>query len=213
MDEIKKDHSVGAGTGAAAGAGAGALAGAALGPIGSAIGAVIGGIVGAKAGDEIAEEVNPTEYDAHWQREYQNASYYDDKYNWDDYAPAYGLGYHGKKGYRSQPFVEAAIALGASDRRVLLRHILPQLLPVLAMIFVLDFGTVMLAEAGLSFLGLGVQPPDASWGSMVADGREFVTAGAWWFFLTPGVAIFLTVFAANLTSRWAQELLGVTPHH
>ncbi len=114
--------------------------------------------------------------------------------------------------YREQPFVEAAIALGASDRRVLLRHILPQLLPVLAMIFVLDFGTVMLAEAGLSFLGLGVQPPNASWGSMVADGREFVTAGAWWFFLTPGIAIFLTVFAANLTSRWAQELLGVSTH-
>jgi peptide/nickel transport system permease protein len=112
--------------------------------------------------------------------------------------------------FRNQPFVEAAIALGASDTRVLLRHILPQLMPVLAMIFVLDFGTVMLAEAGLSFLGLGVQPPSASWGSMVADGRQFVTAGAWWFFLTPGLAILLTVFAANLTSRWAQELLGVS---
>jgi peptide/nickel transport system permease protein len=114
--------------------------------------------------------------------------------------------------FRNQPFVEAAVALGATNRRVLLRHILPQLLPVLAMIFVLDFGTVMLAEAGLSFLGLGVQPPNASWGSMVADGRQFVTAGAWWFFLTPGITIFLTVFAANLTSRWAQELLGVTTH-
>ena len=112
--------------------------------------------------------------------------------------------------YRSQPFVEAAQSLGATDTRVLVRHILPQLVPVLAMIFVLDFGTVMLAEAGLSFLGLGVQPPNASWGSMVADGRQFVTAGAWWFFLTPGIAIFLTVFAANLTARWAQELLGVT---
>lgn len=111
---------------------------------------------------------------------------------------------------RAQPFVEAAVALGASQRRVLFRHLLPQLLPLLVMITVLDFGTVMLAEAGLSFLGMGTQPPGASWGSMVADGREYVTAGAWWLFITPGVAVFLTVFAANLTSRWAQELLGIT---
>lgn len=109
---------------------------------------------------------------------------------------------------RTQPFVEAAVGLGATPARVLLRHVLPQLVPLLAMIFVLDFGTVMLAEAGLSFLGLGVQPPSASWGSMVADGREFVSSGAWWLFLTPGAAIFLTVFSANLTSRWVQSLLG-----
>lgn len=111
---------------------------------------------------------------------------------------------------REQPFVEAAVSLGATQRRVLFRHVLPQLLPLLVMITVLDFGTVMLAEAGLSFLGMGTQPPAASWGSMVADGREFVSAGAWWLFLTPGLAVFLTVFAANMTSRWAQELLGVT---
>jgi len=111
---------------------------------------------------------------------------------------------------RAQPFVEAASSLGASELRVLLRHVLPQLLPLLVMITVLDFGTVMLAEAGLSFLGMGTQPPAASWGSMVADGREFVAAGAWWLFITPGLAVFLTVFAANMTSRWVQELMGVT---
>lgn len=110
---------------------------------------------------------------------------------------------------RAQPFVEAAIALGASPTRVVLRHILPQLAPLLAMLAVLDFGTVMLAEAGLSFLGMGVQPPASSWGSMVDDGREFISSGAWWLFLTPGLAIFITVFAANLSSRWMQELLGV----
>ena len=114
---------------------------------------------------------------------------------------------------REEPYVEAAVALGASTPRLLWRHILPQMLPVLAMIAVLDFGTIMLAEAGLSFLGFGVQPPDASWGAMVADGRQFVNAGAWWLFLTPGLAIFLAVFAANLTSRWAQELLGTTHRH
>lgn len=111
---------------------------------------------------------------------------------------------------RRQPFVEAAIALGASPSRVLFRHILPQLSPLLAMLVVLDFGTVMLAEAGLSFLGLGVQPPSTSWGAMVNNGREFISSGAWWLFITPGLAIFITVFAANLTSRWAQELLGVS---
>jgi peptide/nickel transport system permease protein len=67
----------------------------------------------------------------------------------------------------------------------------------------------MLAEAGLSFLGMGVQPPAASWGSMVDNGREFVSAGAWWLFLAPGLAIFATVFAANVASRWAQESLGI----
>lgn len=111
---------------------------------------------------------------------------------------------------RAQPFVEAATGLGASELRILLRHVLPQLLPLLVMITVLDFGTVMLAEAGLSFLGMGTQPPSASWGSMVADGREFVAAGAWWLFIFPGLAVFITVFAANLTSRWAQELMGIT---
>ena len=110
---------------------------------------------------------------------------------------------------RTEPFVEAAVAIGASPTRVLLRHILPQLAPLLIMAAVLDFGTVMLAEAGLSFLGMGVQPPASSWGSMVNNGREFIASGAWWLFLIPGFAIFLTVFAANMTSRWAQELLGI----
>ncbi|HSM36031.1 MAG TPA: hypothetical protein VK837_06470 [Longimicrobiales bacterium] len=87
-----------------AGAGTGALVGAALGPVGSAIGAVIGGIAGAKASDEIAEAVNPTEYDAYWHREYKNADYYNADYTWDDYAPAYGLGYHGKRGFADRTF-------------------------------------------------------------------------------------------------------------
>jgi peptide/nickel transport system permease protein len=110
---------------------------------------------------------------------------------------------------RTEPFVEAAVAIGASPPRILMRHILPQLAPMLLMAAVLDFGTVMLAEAGLSFLGMGVQPPASSWGSMVNNGREFIASGAWWLFLVPGFAIFITVFAANMTSRWAQELLGV----
>ncbi|NNF12080.1 MAG: hypothetical protein HKN72_02585 [Gemmatimonadetes bacterium] len=96
MDELKKDHSVGAGTGAVAGAGTGAIVGAALGPVGSAIGAILGGIAGAKAGDSIAEAVNPTDYDDYWRNAFKNAPYYREGMEWEDYAPAYGLGYHGR---------------------------------------------------------------------------------------------------------------------
>jgi peptide/nickel transport system permease protein len=111
---------------------------------------------------------------------------------------------------RGQPFVEGAVALRASEGRVLLRHILPHLLPALLVTAVFEFAGVMLAEAGLSFLGLGVQPPDASWGLMLAQGQQFITGGAWWLVAVPGLAIFLVTFPANLASRWAQELLGVS---
>lgn len=101
---VKKDHSIGAGTGATAGAATGAVVGAAAGPIGSAIGAVLGGIAGAKAGDSIAEYVNPTEFDDYWRKSYKNADYYNSRYTWDDYAPAYGLGYHARDTFRGDKF-------------------------------------------------------------------------------------------------------------
>lgn len=104
MTDVKKDHSIGAGSGAAAGAITGAAIGAAAGPLGAGIGAIVGAIAGAKAGDSIAEVVNPTEYDAHWQNNYKNASYYQADKNWDDYAPAYGLGYHAKGSYRDKSY-------------------------------------------------------------------------------------------------------------
>lgn len=109
---------------------------------------------------------------------------------------------------REQVFVESALALGCTNRRVLFRHILPHLLPVLLVIAVFDFATVMLAEAGLSFLGLGVQPPSTSWGRLVADGQAFIYTGGWWLFLVPGLAIFLAVLSARLSSAWVQEWLG-----
>ncbi len=112
---------------------------------------------------------------------------------------------------RNQPFVEGAIAIGCSDKRILFRHILPQLSGVLSTFAVLDFVTVILAEAGLSFLGLGVQPPTSSLGRMVADGQEFLYTGGWWLFLIPGIAIFLIVLSANLTSKWIQEIVDHSP--
>ena len=97
--------------------------------------------------------------------------------------------------------IVAAVVAGCRQSRLLLRHLLPQLVPVLAVAAVLDFGSVMLAEAGISFLGFGVQPPDSSWGRMVAEGQTFVTTGAWWLFATPGLAIFITILSYNLAGE------------
>ncbi|MFC5571236.1 hypothetical protein ACFPN1_14315 [Lysobacter yangpyeongensis] len=104
MSDIKKDHSVGAGTGAIGGAVAGAAIGSAAGPAGSAVGAVVGGVVGAKAGDSIAEAVNPTEYTDHFQRAYTAAPYYIGGSEWRDYEPAYKYGYDTYGQYRGRRF-------------------------------------------------------------------------------------------------------------
>lgn len=109
---------------------------------------------------------------------------------------------------RNAPFIEGAIAVGAGTPRILLRHILPHILPVAAVVAVLDFASVMVAEASLSFLGLGVQPPGSSWGLMLAQSREFLYAGAWWLFAVPGGSLFIVTLCANLASRWLQELLA-----
>ena len=110
---------------------------------------------------------------------------------------------------RNQAFVEGAVAVGANDTRIILRHIIPHLIPVMAIIGVFDFAGVMLAEAGLSFLGLGVQPPGISWGLMLSQGREFINTGGWWLVIIPGLALSFTCLAANLTSRWIQMLTRI----
>ncbi len=110
---------------------------------------------------------------------------------------------------RNQAFVEGAVAVGATDARIIVRHIVPHLIPVMAIIGVFDFAGVMLAEAGLSFLGLGVQPPGISWGLMISQGREFINTGGWWLVIIPGLALSLTCLAANLTSRWIQMLTRI----
>jgi peptide/nickel transport system permease protein len=109
---------------------------------------------------------------------------------------------------REMPYIEAAVVAGSSEARVVFRHLLPQLAPVLIVLAVLDFASVMLAEAGISFLGFGVQPPDSSWGRMVSDGQAFVTTGAWWLFGAPGVAIFVTVLLTRSASGWLQTVIG-----
>ena len=104
MSDVKKDHSLGAGTGAMAGAVTGGAVGSAVGPVGTVVGAVAGGVIGAKAGDSIAEAVNPTEYHDHFKTEYKNTPYYTAGREWNDYEPAYKYGYDTYGQYRGQRF-------------------------------------------------------------------------------------------------------------
>ena len=98
---------------------------------------------------------------------------------------------------REEAFVRAAEALGAQRRHIILRHLLPNALGPLLVAATLGVGDVILLEAGLSFLGLGVQPPTPSWGGMVLDAKE-VLVSAPWASIFPGLAIVLTVLSANL---------------
>ena len=102
---------------------------------------------------------------------------------------------------RERLFVDAARALGAGTPRILRKHIAPLLISTLITIATLDFAYVMLAEAALSFLGLGIQPPEMTWGLMVAQGRNYLTS-AWWLAFFPGLMIMLTTLALNLLSGW-----------
>jgi ABC-type dipeptide/oligopeptide/nickel transport system permease subunit len=107
---------------------------------------------------------------------------------------------------REREFVEAARALGASDRVILGRHVLPHLISPVVVAFSLDVGAKILATAGLSFLGLGTQPPTADWGSMLATGRQFVILSPH-VVLLPGVAIFVIVLALNLVGDAVRDVL------
>ena len=94
-------------------------------------------------------------------------------------------------------FVEAAHALGARRGRVVLRHLLPNLLPTMVVLATLDLGNAVLFTATLSFLGLGAQPPTPEWGAMLNAGRDYVRYAPWTM-IYPGLALFLTVLAVNL---------------
>ncbi|MFD1385071.1 ABC transporter permease [Rhodanobacter aciditrophus] len=102
---------------------------------------------------------------------------------------------------RKRMFVQAAQVMGASTLRIVFRHILPVVFPTIVTIATLDFAFVMLAESSLSFLGIGIQPPEITWGLMVAQGRSYLTT-AWWLSFWPGLAIILTTLSLNLLSNW-----------
>jgi peptide/nickel transport system permease protein len=102
---------------------------------------------------------------------------------------------------RERMFVSAARVMGAGSVRIVLRHIAPIVVPTLITVATLDFAFVMLAESALSFLGIGIQPPEITWGLMVAQGRNYLQI-AWWLAFWPGLAIMLTTLALNLLAGW-----------
>jgi peptide/nickel transport system permease protein len=107
---------------------------------------------------------------------------------------------------REREFVQAAIALGSGDGRVLVRHVLPNAFTPWLVVATLDMARVIVIESALSFLGLGVQPPTPTWGGMLADGRVYLST-AWWLATFPGLAILVTVLGINLLGDGLRDTL------
>jgi peptide/nickel transport system permease protein len=107
---------------------------------------------------------------------------------------------------RQRDFVEGARALGARDGAILRRHILPNVLPPITVVATFSVARTIIAEASLSFLGLGIPPPAPSWGAMLDEGRNYLTTG-WWLALFPGLAILLLVLGINLVGDWLRDAL------
>ena len=105
---------------------------------------------------------------------------------------------------KNRDFVLAARALGASDARLILRHLLPNALAPVLVSATLGVAGAILLESGLSFLGLGVQPPTATWGVMLADGKDYLSR-AWWLSFYPGLAILVTVLSYNLAGEGLRD--------
>lgn len=110
-------------------------------------------------------------------------------------------------GQREKEYVEAARALGARPGTILFATILPNILAPLTVIASFNIASVILAEAALSFLGLGVPPTVPTWGGMLAESREQLLAGRWWLAVFPGVAIMLTVLSFNILGDWLRDFL------
>jgi peptide/nickel transport system permease protein len=105
---------------------------------------------------------------------------------------------------KRQEFASYARAIGMPGWRIVLRHILPNVLPTLLVAVTLEVGHVILVEASLSFLGAGIPPPQPSWGVMIADGRALIATG-WWIALFPGLAIMVTVISCNVLGDWLRD--------
>lgn len=105
---------------------------------------------------------------------------------------------------RQRDYIQAAVALGASDLWIILRHIVPNILPVIMVLITINVGRFVLAEASLSFVGLGVSPPTPSWGAIINEGRDYIYNG-WWIQTFPGLAIVLTVVGIGLLGEWLRD--------
>ncbi len=110
---------------------------------------------------------------------------------------------------RSREFVDAIHGLGGSTLRIVLRHILPNVLSTLVVIATLELARAIVLEATLSFLGLGVQPPTPSWGGMIHEGREYLDS-AWWISTFPGLTLMLTSLVVSRLGDWLRDVLDPT---
>lgn len=105
---------------------------------------------------------------------------------------------------RGSTMVESGLAIGASTKRILFKHIVPNIISPLVTTFVMQLANFINAEANLSFLGFGVQPPSCSWGLMIGDGRQYISS-AWWIVFFPGLMIGITVLCLNIVGSWVRE--------
>ncbi len=105
---------------------------------------------------------------------------------------------------RERDFVKLARIAGVGTLTIFYRHLAPNVLNMLLVLATLQFGSVIVFEAGLSFLGLGIQPPNVSWGGMLSDGRNFIEV-AWWLITMPGLAIMAACLASNLVGDWLRD--------
>ena len=110
---------------------------------------------------------------------------------------------------RERDFVAQARIAGSSPMRIIIVHLFPNVLNTLVVLLSLQVGWVIIVEASLSFLGAGVPPPTPTWGSMIAEGRDYI-ASAWWVSFFPGLAILVTVLAFNLFGDWLRDALDPT---
>jgi ABC-type dipeptide/oligopeptide/nickel transport system permease subunit len=121
--------------------------------------------------------------------------------------PGYARVMHGLTlSVRENDYITASVAMGSTNRRIMFNHIVPNTLPPMIVLSTLQLGTIILAEAGLSFLGIGIRPPGAAWGSMVYDGYRFLLSNPVLSF-APGLAIMLVVFAFNMVGDGVRDAL------
>ncbi|MBK8023767.1 MAG: ABC transporter permease [Chloroflexi bacterium] len=110
---------------------------------------------------------------------------------------------------REREFVIASRAIGATNLHIMLRHIFPNMLAPLLVLITLSVGRIILLESGLSFLGIGVQPPTPSWGNMINEGREYLST-AWWIANMPGIALVLLTMAVGTIGDWLRDVSDVS---
>lgn len=125
---------------------------------------------------------------------------------WDGYA-RYARG--GSLAARNSQYVLASRSSGARERRILWRHVLPNAAAPIIVVATLNVTGVILLEASLSFLGIGVQPPTASWGNMISEGRQYLGT-AWWMAVFPGLAMIATTLSVTLLGDWLRDTLDPT---